>query len=72
MSDFFDYHGQTEIEELARIHEAGPEGLRERDISPKFFRELIKHELIQRHGPEHYAVSRRGMISLERAHMLGG
>ena len=70
MSDFFDSYGLTEDEELARIHAAGPEGLRKREIKPEFFEGLLKHDYIVPYGPEHYTVSRRGLIRLERMHML--
>ncbi len=70
MADFFDCYGRTEIEELARIHDSGAEGLRKREIAPQFFDKLLEHDLIKPYGPEHFAVSRRGMIKLERAHML--
>lgn len=70
MSDFFDYYGRTEDEELARIYHSGSEGLRKREISPDFFDGLLAHDLIAKHGPEHYTVTRRGRIRLERAHLL--
>ncbi len=70
MSDFFDSFGLTEDEELARIHDAGPEGLRQREIAPKFFQPLLTHGYIVKYGPEHYTVSRRGLIRLERMHLL--
>lgn len=70
MSDFFEAYGRTEDEELARIHQSGPEGLREREIAPEFFAKLLADDFIVPYGPEHYVVSRRGMIRLERMHML--
>lgn len=70
MSDFFDYYGRDEDEELARIYHSGPDGLRRRDIAPAFFAALLRQDLIAPHGPEHYAVTRRGRIRLERVHRL--
>lgn len=70
MSDFFDSFGRTEDEELSRIHQSGPEGLRKREIAPEFFDSLLSKDLIVHYGPEHFVVSRRGLIRLERLHML--
>ena len=70
MTDFFDAHARTEDEELVRIYETGPEGLREREICPDFFPALLERGLIETHGPEHYTVSRRGRIYLEQHHLL--
>lgn len=70
MSDFFDAYGRTEDEELARIYNAGAEGLRKREISPAFFDLLREHDFIAPYGPEHFCISRRGLIRLERLHRL--
>ncbi len=70
MTDFFSPYGDTAKAELIRIHESGPEGLREDEINPDLFARLLKMDLIEAAGPTHFRVSRRGHIALERWHSL--
>lgn len=70
MTDFFTSFGETELDEIKRAHEAGSDGLRQRDFNPKLFPLLKRHGFIESRRAEHFIVSRRGMILLERHHCL--
>jgi hypothetical protein len=70
MSDFFTPFGETELDELVRVQEAGADGLHQRDFNPRLFPLLVRHDLIETRRPDHYIVTRRGMIMLERHHRL--